>query len=556
MPENAYPWLKSYPANIKWDAVIPERPLYELLDNAEKNYGDKTAIDFLGSRITYRKLAEKVRTLAAALQELGVKSGIRVGIFMPNCPQFIISYYAILKAGGTVVNYNPLYSVPEISYQINDSSTEIMITLSLQLLYSKVAACLGATKLRKIIVSDFQEALPLLKRLAFPIVRQKDIAHVPQDENHLRFAQLLQTNAALKNITTQTSDVAILQYTGGTTGVPKGVILTHGNLYANTIQCGMWFTGLEYGNQMIVGALPLFHVFAMTIVMNLGILTGSAMLLHPKFDIRNILRDIDRKRPTLMPGVPTMFAAFNNYKDTRKYDLTSLKMCISGGGPLPQEVKEQFEKCSGCKLIEGYGLSESSPVAAANPLFGVNKTGSIGIPFPATVIKITDMNDPDKALQTGEIGEICISGPQVMQGYLDKPEESAKVLRNGFLHTGDLGYMDADGYTFIVDRIKEMIISGGYKIYPRNLEEILYKHPDILEAAVIAIPHPERVHVGKVFVVLKEGKMLSEADIKAHLKDKIAAYAMPHLVEFRTTLPKSAIGKILKKVLLEEEGKK
>lgn len=558
MSTNASPaWLKSYPEGIEWDVKIDERPLFALLDEAEEKYPAKTALDFMGRKTTYLELAENVRKLAAGLQELGVRPGVNVGIFMPNCPQFIMSFYAILRAGGTVVNYNPLYSVTDLSRQIDDSATEIMITLSLTVLYPKVAACLGRTKLRKIIVSDFQDELPMAKRIGFQLTHKKDIATIPQDNLHIRVTKLMEEAMVLTPVNIHPdSHVAVLQYTGGTTGIPKGAVLTHANLYTNTLQCGMWFTGLKSGEEVILAALPLFHVFAMTTVMNLAIHTGSAIILHPKFDLKAILADINSKRPTLMPGVPTMFAAMNNYKHIGKYDLSSLKMCFSGGGPLPQEVKERFEKLSGSKLIEGYGLSETSPVLTGNPLFGINKPGSIGIPFPATHMQVVDMNGTGKVLPVKEIGEICARGPQVMQGYLHQFEENREALRDGFLHTGDLGYMDTDGYIFVVDRIKEMIISGGYKVYPRHVDEILYMHPDIQEAATIGISHPERGQVVKVFIVCKEGKTLSEQDIKTYLKDKVSSYSMPHYVEFRSSLPKSAIGKILKKILVEGEKTK
>ena len=558
MSTNASPaWRKSYPEGMEWDVKIDEQPLFALLDVAESKYPGKNAIDFMGRKTTYRELADNVRRLAAGLQEMGVRPGVNVGIFMPNCPQFITAYYAILKAGGTVVNYNPLYSVNDLIHQINDSATEIMMTLSLTVLYPKVVACFGKTKLRKIIVSDFHEELPMAKRIGFQLTHKKDIAIIPKDNLHVSFRGLMEAAMPLRPVTIHPdSHVAVLQYTGGTTGVPKGAVLTHANLYANTVQSGMWFTGLKYGEETFVGALPLFHVFAMTVIMNLAIHTGSQIILHPKFDLKAILYDVHFKRPTLMPGVPTMFAAMNNYKQISKYDLSSLKMCFSGGGPLPQEVKLAFEKLSGCKLVEGYGLSETSPVAAANPLFGVNKPGSIGIPLPATHLQVVDINGSDKVLAVKEVGEICIRGPQVMQGYLHQFEENREALRDGFLHTGDLGYMDEDGYFFVVDRIKEMIISGGYKVYPRHVDEILYTHPDVQEAATIGVPHHERGQVVKVFVVLKEGRQLGESQIKDYLRDKVSGYSMPHHVEFRASLPKSAIGKILKKILVEEEKKK
>lgn len=557
MHSPAYPWESSYPPPLNWHTPLSPHPLFTLLDEAEDAYADKLAIDFMGAHTTYAELADQVRRMANGLHAMGVKRGTRVGLFLPNSPQFVISYYAILKAGGTVVNYNPLYSLEELIHQIEDSSTTIMVTLALKALYPKVAACFGKSPLQKIIVSEFQEALPLPKRLAFPLARRADIAQWPKDEHHVSFSELVHSPDKPLPVTIDPlTDVALLQYTGGTTGVPKGAVLTHANLYANTLQCGHWFTGLKKGEESIVGALPLFHVFAMATVMNLAVHTGSAMLLHPKFDLKAVLYDLHFKRPTLMPGVPTMFAAITNYRDIGKYDMTSLKMCISGGGPLPLEIKQSFEKRTGCKLIEGYGLTECSPVACANPLFGENRAGSIGLPFPGTIMEITELENPDHVLPIGDIGEICVRGPQVMQGYLNQPDETARVLKNGRLHTGDIGYIDKDGYVYVVDRLKEMIISGGYKIYPRNLEEILYQHPHILEAAVIGIPHPQRVQCPKVFVVLRDGHALTEGDVRAHLKEHVAAYAMPHAVEFRTSLPKSIIGKILKKELVAEEKAK
>ncbi len=554
MTNTSTPWLTAYPANIAWNAPIPTRALASLLDEAEEKYPQKLAIDFLGAHTTYAQLADQVRRVATGLQAMGVKKGVRVGLFLPNCPQFVISYYAILKAGGTVVNYNPLYSLDELEHQINDSQTTIMITLALKVLYPKVASCLGKTALQKIIVSEFQETLPFVKRVAFPLARKADIAHWPQDGRHAAFSGLMASESGViaENVN-PAEDVALLQYTGGTTGVPKGAVLTHANLYANALQCGLWFTGLRHGEESIVGALPLFHVFAMATVMNLAIHTGSAMLLHPKFDMKGILYDLHFKRATLLPGVPTMYAAINNYKSIEKYDLTSLKFCISGGGPLPVEVKQVFEKRTKCTLIEGYGLTECSPVATANPLFGLNKEGSIGLPFPGTIIEVTGLEDPARVLGVGETGEICIRGPQVMKEYLGMPEETANVLKNGRLHTGDIGYVDNDGYVFIVDRLKEMIISGGYNIYPRHIEEVLYQHPGVLEAAVIGIPHPQRVQTPKAFVVKKPGQEVNENDIRVYLREHMAAYAMPHKIEFRESLPKSAIGKILKKELVAEE---
>ncbi len=549
-----HPWLNSYPRNILWDAKITPRPLPTILDEAEDKYPRHDALDFMGRITTYRELASQVRRMAHGRQNLGVHKGVKVGLFLPNCPQFVISYFAILKAGGTVVNFNPLYSPREIHHQIEDSATEIMVTLSLKSLYPKVAEQLGTSCLRKIIVSGLEDALPLTKRLGFRFLKKKEVAEIPADAKHVRFRDLVSGPDKDTHVTIHPEDdVAVYQYTGGTTGIPKAAVLTHANLYANAVQCGMWFTGMEYGKERIMGALPLFHVFAMTTVMNLAIHTGSSVILHPRFDLKGVLDDSQKKRPTLMPGVPTMFAAMNNYRHIAGYDLTSLKMCFSGGAPLPLEVKQSFEKRTGCKLIEGYGLSETSPVASANPLFGLNKEGSIGLPFPGTVIEITDIDHPDKVLGIGEKGEVCISGPQVMRGYLHNLDETLKVLRNGRLHTGDIGTIDEQGYVYIVDRLKEMIISGGYNIYPRNVEEVLYTHPDVVEAAVIGVPHEQRGQIAKAFVVRREGSATDGVHLKEFLRERLTAYAVPTLIEFRASLPKSMIGKILKKELLAEE---
>lgn len=554
MQGNFHPWLNSYPPNISWNAQIPRKPLHALLDEAENAWPDRPAIDFMGRVYSYRELGGLVRRMAGALRAMGVEKGVKVGLFLPNCPQFVISYFAILKAGGTVVNYNPLYSQREIHHQIEDSATEIMVTLALNSLYPKVAAELGKSKLQHIIVSGLDEALPLVKRMAFTTLKKKDIAAYPRDEHHIAFADMVTgSDAPVPLVIHPEDDIAVLQYTGGTTGVPKGTVLTHANLYANAVQCGYWFTGLKHGHERIMGCLPLFHVFAMTTVMNLAVHTGSEMILHPRFDMKAVLADIENKKPTLMPGVPTMFTAINNFPKLNYYNLRSLKMCISGGAPLPLEIKQRFEEVTGCKLVEGYGLSETSPVVTCNPLFGKNKAGSIGLPLPGTIIEVTDIDDPEKVLGIGEKGEICIRGPQVMRGYYQQLSETRRVLKNGRLHTGDVGYIDEEGYSFIVDRLKEMIISGGYNIYPRNIEEVLYQHPEVAEAAVIGLPHESRGQVPKAFVVKKEGSSLDAMGMKEFLRGRIAAYAMPAMIEMRENLPKSMIGKIIKKELLAEE---
>lgn len=553
-PQPPYPWLAHYPKGIDWHTRLAARPLYTILDDAASRWPNNTALDFMGKTYTYAKLKEMVDRIARGLSELGVRKGVRVGLFMPNCPQYIMAYYATLKVGATVVNFNPLYSQKEITHQINDAEVAVIFTVNLTAIYPKLAPFIGKGSLKKIIGCKFEEAMPLPKRALFLAAKSKDIIHYPKDEFHVLLNELLQyPDLAVPPRIDPERDIAVLQYTGGTTGVPKGAILTHANLYVNAVQCTLWMNGLEPGNEKMLAVLPFFHVFAMTVAMNLAIYNGFEIIIHPRFDLKRVLEDIHTKRPTLVPGVSTLYATINNYKFLNKYDLTSIKMCISGGGPLPVEVKEKFEAVTGCKLVEGYGLTESSPVVTCNPLFGENKTGSIGMPIPGTVLEIVDIDDPHKLLPQGEIGEICVRGPQVMAGYYKREDETKKVLYDGRLHTGDVGFVDAEGYFRIVDRLKEMIIVGGYNVYPRNIEEVLYTHETVVEAAVIGLEHPTRGQMIKAYVVCKDGAACDEEALKRYMRERMSAYAVPHVVEFRAALPKSPVGKILKKELVAEE---
>lgn len=556
-----FPWLRAYPKSVRWDTRFTPRPLYRLLEDATEKYPDQIAIDYLGKEYSYAKLNDMIDRVARGLMEQGVKRETRVGIFMPNCPQFVIAYYAILKAGGTVVNFNPLYSESEVAHQIKDAQVEIMFTLNMRILYPKLKPHIGEGKLRKVVVGFFQEALPLSKAALYTVAKAKDIILPPRNKYHITLNELL-SNEPLseeeKPDILPSEHMAVIQYTGGTTGVPKGAVLTHENLYVNTVQCRIWMEagGLVPGQERMLAVLPFFHVFSMTVALNLGIASGMTIIPHPRFELKRVLADIQEKKPTLFPGVSTLYATINNYKHLDKYDLTSIKMCISGGGPLPLEVKQQFEKLTKCRLVEGYGLTESSPVTHCNPLVGEEKEGKIGPPLPGTICEIVSLEDRETVLGVGETGEICIRGPQVMQGYLNKPEETMNVLRGGRLHTGDIGLMDEDGYFQIVDRLKEMIIVGGYNVYPRNVEEVIYQHEAVAECAVVGLDHPRRGQMIKAYVVLKEKAQLSDGDLKEFLRDRITRYAVPHAVEFRKELPKSMIGKILKKELVAEEKEK
>jgi len=554
---SGYPWERAYPADVDYHAALPRRPLYELMDEAARAFADRPCLDFLGKRSTYREIGALVDRAARGFQEMGVRKGVRVGLFLPNTPYYVICYYGILKAGGTVVNFNPLYAERELKHQIDDSGVETMVTLDLAVLYDKMARMLDETGLKRVVVCPMAEILPFPKNWLFPVAKRKELAKLRKDDTTVPFARLTANDGRPAPVSIDPdADVAVLQYTGGTTGVPKGAMLTHANLTANAEQCSLWFVGAEPGKERMLGVLPFFHVFAMTVVMNLSIRFGAEIILLPRFDLDQVMQTIHDKKPTLFPAVPTIYTAINHHKDLGKFDVSSIRFCFSGGAPLPVEVKEAFERNTGCILVEGYGLSESSPVATGNPLRGVNKPGSIGLPIPGTVIEIVSLEEPKRVLPPGEKGEVCIRGPQVMKGYWNKPQETAETLQDGRLHTGDVGLMDEDGYVFIVDRIKDMILCSGFNVYPRNVEEAIYLHPAVAECVVAGVPDEYRGQTVKAYVRLLDGEDLTKEELCAFLKDKLSPIEMPKIVEFRGELPKTMIGKLNRKALLEEEKAK
>jgi long-chain acyl-CoA synthetase len=555
------PWAAKYPASVDWSAPLIARPLYEIFDDAARAYPHNDVIDFLGKVYRYRDVADLIARAATGLQAIGVGKGDRVGLFLPNTPYYFILYFAILKIGAAVVNFNPLYAEREIEHQINDAGIKLMATVDITDIYGKLAKMLGKTCLTRILIGRMSEILPFPTSLLYRIVKHKDVATIPDDDHHLLFSQLIANDGEYKPAAIDpVKDLAVLQYTGGTTGVPKGAMLTHANLSINTVQSRLLFPGLENGKERMLGVLPFFHVFAMTAVMNVTVLLGGCIIMLPRFDLAQVVKTIHKKRPTLFPAVPTIYTAINNYKSLGKYNLSSIKYCFSGGAPLPLEVKKNFESLTGCVLVEGYGLSETSPVTHCNPVEGENKTGSIGLPVPGTYVEIVNLEDKTTAAKQGESGEICIRGPQVMQAYWQHPQETAGVLEttpDGIrLHTGDVGYMDSDGYTFIVDRIKDMIAAGGFKVYPRHVEEAIYLHPAVEECIVAGIPDEYRGQTVKAFIKLRAGQALSVDELKTFLKDKLSPIEMPKLVEFRDSLPKTLIGKLSRKLVLEEDVKK
>ncbi len=551
-------YKKSYPKNIKWDAHIPVYPLYGMLDNAVKKFGDRPAFDFLGFKMDWKDIHEQSLRLAKSLQDRGIGKGSRVGLFLPNCPYFLIGYYAIARTGATIVNFNPLYSEKELMHQINDSGTSVMITADLELLHGKMKKMFGHTCLEHLVVCSFTDILPFPKNVLFKIVKKKELAIVDKDDTVSWYKDLINHHLDPKPVSIDpVNDVALLQYTGGTTGTPKGAMLTHQNIVANAEQCAMWLTGMTPGQDRMLGVIPFFHVFAMTAVMNFSVLNALEIIALPRFELEATLKLIHKKKPTCFPAVPAIYNAINNHKKLSKFNLKSLKACISGGAPLPVEVKKTFERNTGCVVVEGYGLTESSPVVCANPLTGVNKAGSIGLPFPNTIVEIIDKDDKKTPMKVGERGELCVRGPQVMKGYWNKPEETANVLKDGLLYTGDIAIMDEEGYIFIVDRLKDMIITNGYNVYPRNVEEAIYAHDAVEECIVAGLPDANRGEIVKAWIKLKPGETVTIEKLKEFLSTRISPMEMPKQVEFRDKpLPKTMIGKLSRKDIVAEETAK
>ncbi len=556
----ALPWLKAYPQGIDWAMPLEPRPLNHLLDTAARDYPQNPAISFKGKVQTYAELAGQVATVAAGLQSIGVNKGTRVGLFLPNTPAFIIYYFAILKAGGTVVNFNPLYTLEELTFQVRDSGTEIMVTHDLKVLFDKVEALIGSGVLARSIVVPFAPMLPLATATLFKIFKKKDVADIAGSkvrDKVILASSMTQKGRAFRPVAINPlEDVAVLQYTGGTTGTPKAAMLTHANLLANAEQINAWSTGLIQGQERVLGVLPLFHVFAMTVVMNMGIAKAAKIILMPRFQLDEALKLITKEKPTMMPAVPTIFTAMNNHPKLKSYNLSSLKFCISGGAPLPLEVKLRFEELSGSSVVEGYGLSEASPVVTCNPMDGQPVPGSIGPPLPGTIVSLRDLDDPTKEVPQGERGELCVKGPQVMKGYWNKPNETAGQFLGDYLRTGDVAIMNENGFFFIVDRIKDLIICSGFNVYPRRIEDAIYEHPAVQEVTVIGIKDAYRGEAPKAFIKLKAGMTATAADIMKHLEPKIAKMELPSQIEFRDALPKTMIGKLSKKELVAEEKAK
>ncbi|WP_036688081.1 long-chain-fatty-acid--CoA ligase [Paucisalibacillus globulus] len=551
-------WYKHYPKEIPTTLSYNEKPLHMFLEDAASLYKEKKALYFMGKELTFAEVHNQAKRFANYLQGLGVQKGDRVAIMLPNTPQSVIGYYGALMAGAIVVQTNPLYTERELEYQLNDSGTKVIVCLDI--LVPRVSNVKKNTPLEHMIVTGIKDYLPFPKNLIYPFIQKKQYNMVVKVEEssdtHLWTSIIEKAEASFQKVDIDPiEDTALLQYTGGTMGFPKGVILTHRNLVANAQMCDAWIYDTKKGEETVLGVLPFFHVYGMTAVMNLSILNGLKMVLLPKFDAGDVLKTIHKLKPTLFPGAPTIYIGLLNHPDLNKYDLSSIEACISGSAPLPVEVQEKFEKVTGGRLVEGYGLTESSPVTHANLIYGNRISGSIGLPWPDTDAKILNMETYDE-VEVGEIGELAVKGPQIMKGYWNKPEDTENTLKDGWLLTGDLGYMDEDGYFYVVDRKKDMIIAGGYNIYPREVEEVLYEHEAILEVVIAGIPDPYRGETVKAYVVLKEGYAVTEEELNKYCRENLAAYKVPRIYEFRKELPKTAVGKILRRQLVDEEKKK
>jgi long-chain acyl-CoA synthetase len=550
------PWFKFYDEGVPKEIEFPEVPLFALLEETAKKYPNSACTIFKGATVSYPEMNALTDRLAAGLASLGVKKGDRVGIFMPNSVQFVIAYFAILKLGAVVVATNPLYTPREIEHQVKDAGIEIMLVMSN--FYNTIKTAQPKTNLKKLIVTNIKEYLPPVLAFLFTLAKEKKGGfRIQLQEGDIWMKDLI---AQFKpedrpKVDVSPDDMALFQYSGGTTGISKGAIALHRNLVANACQIRTWMPDAKDGEETVLMGIPLFHVYGMVAGLLFAIRTGAAMVMVPNVrDLKDVLENIQKYRTTIFPGVPTLYNALNNHPDvvSGKYKLDSIKACISGSAPLMRETKERFEQLTGGKVFEGYGLSEAPTATHCNPLNGENRTGSIGLPLPGVDARIVDLDDGMTVLGAGEIGELVLKGPQVFKGYHNMPTETQNTLRDGWLYTGDIARMDEDGYFYIVDRKKELIKPGGYQVWPREVEEVMMEHPKVMEVGVAGVPDAYRGETVKAWVVLKPGETATEEELRAWCKENMAAFKVPTMIEFRQELPKTTVGKILRRELVRE----
>jgi long-chain acyl-CoA synthetase len=552
------PWLNFYEEGISASLAYPDLTLGNVLKETARKFPSRPALVFYGKKMTYAELDALANRFANALTRLGVGKGDRVALMLPNIPQMVISFYGTLKTDAVAVATNPLYHEHELEVQLNDCGAQTLVALDI--FYPVISHVLPMTRVKNLILCGIKDFLPFPLNLLYPLKAGMDgkRVRVRQAPDIYNFMKLLKgESSGDPGIQASPADTAILQYTGGTTGVPKGAILTHRNLVVNAVQCRAWLLIRNEGEDRIMAVLPFFHVYGLTAAMNFSVLIAAEMILLPKFHTTEVLDAIAKYQPTFFPGIQAMYLAISNHPRIHKYDLTSIKAAISGAGPLMHEVQEKFEQLTRARIVEGYGLSEASPVTHANPVYGRRKVGSIGLPWPDTEAKIVDIETGEKILPVGKAGELVVRGPQVMKGYWNMPEETALTLRNGWLHTGDIARMDEEGYFYIVGRIKDMIKTVGENVYPREVEEVLYTHPKVKEAVVVGLPHEkflgEKI---KAYVVIKEGQHATAEELLQYCRERLSKFKVPKEIEFRDQLPKTLVGKPLRRVLRDEEIKK
>ncbi len=550
----SHDWSTDYRHPTAWDQPFAPLSLPEMLTASAARKGDAPMLDFMGRRFSYAEVAEGVARVARGLQQLGVGKGSRVGLFLPNVPHYVAAYYGALAAGATVVNFSPLYTVAELEAQVEDSGTDTLVTLSAAALLPTALTVLDGSSLKRLVVGSIAGGLPATKSVLYRLFKKSEVAALPDDPRIIRFSALVANDGRPDPVAIDAEkDVALIQYTGGTTGTPKGAKLTHQNLTANARQVNAIDPDHDAGDR-ILGVLPFFHVFANTCVLNRTVLNGGMITMLPRFDAKAALQAITRTKATALPGVPTMYQALLDHPDLAKTDFSSLRVCISGGAPMPAELREKFIAATGASLVEGYGLTESSGVVATNPYDGPVKPGTIGQPIPATRIRLLDRDDPAKDAAAGDAGELAVKGPQIMQGYWNRPDaDRDSFTTDGWLRTGDVAAIDVDGYIRIVDRLKDMIAVGGFKVYPSVIEAHLHEHPAVKEAIVLGVPDPYRGEVPKAFVTLEDGFEVSGEALKNWLNPQLGKHERVSEVEVRLNLPKTMIGKLDRKALRAEQ---
>lgn len=555
-----HPWVSHYPAGLDWRANIDLTPVSERVLKTCANHPDRVALDFLGAQTRYRDLGRTIEHLSTVLQsELGIKKGTRVALLLPNTPYYVYFYFAVLRAGGIIVNCNPLYAIGELTHIVASSGAEVLVTLDLVQTFEKADALAKATDLRAVVVCPFTACLPFPKNWLFRLARGREIASITASSaagKVVHYASLTASHGAFQPVTIEPlKDIAVQQYTGGTTGIPKGAMLTHANVSANVSQIEMWGGDFYRPGKKLVAVLPFFHIFAMTACLNISLANGLELLMLPRFELKALLDLIKRKRPEYIKAVPTLIHALCSSTLSAKYDLSCLEFCISGGAPLSASVREEFEKTTGGIVVEGYGLTECSPVVCCGPLIGESKSGSIGQPLPGTDVRFADVDHPEREVGPGDRGELQVRGPQVMAGYFEDAAASAGVFVDGWFRTGDVGYLDNEGHAYLVDRIKDIIICSGFNVYPRNIEDALDRHPDVEECTVIGVPDDYRGEAPVAFVKLKTGSKLTATELKSFLTPHLSKIEMPKDIVFRAELPKTLVGKLSKKELREDYAK-